>query len=233
LLEREDAAQEADVKPLRWEPWKGSHALRPPKPTPAPLAALGLARWCAAGEGAREARGVGRLAGRPEVPAGGKAGGLPTRLALGVLLASVGCAMPYAYSFHSENRDARPSAKPNQREVLDDADVRAEILVDPTDARAILLDLTNKTDQVLQVEWAKITMTGSDGSSTSPRPHVDLGWILPGTTMSARLVPFALPPSGDRAAGYQGSRFELVVPMIVRREPKSYRYSFVVDVRPI
>ena len=39
-----------------------------------------LPRWCAPGdEGAREARGVGRLAGRPEAPAGG-AGGLPTRL---------------------------------------------------------------------------------------------------------------------------------------------------------
>ena len=151
--------------------------------------------------------------------------------AVGVLLACVGCAMPYAYSFHVENPDARLSAKPNQREVLDDADVRAEILVDPTGARAILLDLTNKTDQVLQVEWGQITMTGSDGSSTSPRPHVDLGWILPGASMSARLVPFALPPSGDRAAGYQGCHFELVVPMIVRREPKLYRYSFAVDVR--
>lgn len=154
-------------------------------------------------------------------------------LALGLLLASVGCGLPYAYSFHLDNRGAHPAAKPSEREVLDDADVRAEILVDPTGARAVLLDLTNETDQVLQVEWAQITMTGSDGSSTSLRPHVDLGWILPGATMSARLVPFALPPSGDRAAGYQGSRFELLIPMIVRREPKLYRYSFAVDVRAI
>jgi len=154
-------------------------------------------------------------------------------LALGVLLACVGCAMPYAYSFHVENPDARLAAKPNQGDVLDDADVRAEILVDPTGARAILLDLTNKTDQVLQVEWPQITMTGSDGSSTPLRPHVDVGWILPVATVRARLVPFALPPSGDRAAGYQGSHFELLVPMIVRREPKLYRYSFAVDVRRI
>jgi len=55
--------------------------------------------------------------------------------ALGVLLACVGCAMPYAYSFHVENPDARLAAKPNQGDVLDDADVRAEILVDPTGAR--------------------------------------------------------------------------------------------------
>jgi hypothetical protein len=154
-------------------------------------------------------------------------------LALGVLLVSMGCATPYAYSFHLENQDARASAKPNQPDVLDDADVRAEIVVDPTGARAIILDLTNKTDQVLQVEWGQITMIRSDGSSTSPRPHVDLGWILPGATVNARLVPFALPPSGDQAASYQGSRFELVVPMIVRREPKLYRYSFAVSVRRI
>jgi hypothetical protein len=48
----------------------------PPPATPTPLASLGLARWCAtrsAGEGAREARGAGGVAGRPEVPEGGKA----------------------------------------------------------------------------------------------------------------------------------------------------------------
>lgn len=150
-------------------------------------------------------------------------------LALGLLLAFVSCAPPYAYSFHLEG--ARSAAKPNEREMLDDADLRTEISVDPTGARAILLDLTNKTDQVLQVEWTQITMKRSDGSSTSLRPLVDLGWILPGATTHTRLVPFALPPSGDEASSYQGKRFELVVPMIVRREPKLYRYSFSVTVQ--
>ena len=154
-------------------------------------------------------------------------------LALAVLLASVGCAAPRAYAFHLENAGARPATKPNQREVLDDADVRAEILVDPTSARAILLDLTNKTDQVLQVEWANITMKRSDGTSTSPRPQEDLGWILPGATLSTRLIPFALPLTGGDADGYQGNHFELEVPMIVRREQRLYRYSFAVHVRPL
>ena len=70
---------EVTIGGLTWEPSKGSQTLRPPTRDPAPLASLGLARWSAAGEGAREARGAGRVAGRPEVPAGGKAGGLPTR----------------------------------------------------------------------------------------------------------------------------------------------------------
>lgn len=141
--------------------------------------------------------------------------------------------MPYAYAFRLDNQGARHAAAPNEREVLDDADVRAEIAVDPVGARAVLLDLTNKTDQVLQVEWAQITMRRSDGSSTSLRPQLDLGWIQPGATMSARLIPFALPPSGSQAASYQGNHFELAVPMIVRREPKLYRYSFAVTVRTI
>jgi hypothetical protein len=51
--------------------------------------------------------------------------------------------------------------------------------------------------------------------------------------VNARLVPFALPPAGDRAASYQGSHYELLVPMIVRREPKLYRFSFAVNVRRI
>jgi hypothetical protein len=153
--------------------------------------------------------------------------------ALALSFAYVGCATPYAYSFHIEKQGARLVAKPSEREVLDDADVRVEIAVDPTGARAILLDLTNKTDQVLQVEWAQITMRRSDGSLTSPRPQLDLGWILPGSTLSTRLVPFALPPTGSQAASYQGNRFELVVPMIVRREPRVYRYSFAVTVRKL
>jgi hypothetical protein len=153
--------------------------------------------------------------------------------ALALSLACVGCATPYAYSFHLENQGARPAAKPSEREVLEDADVRAEIAVDPTGARAILLDLTNKTDQVLQVAWAQITMRRSDGSSTSPRPQLDVGWIRPGSTLSTRLVPFALPPAGSQAASYQGNRFELVVPMLVRREPRLYRYSFSVTVRKL
>ena len=158
---------------------------------------------------------------------------LARALALCALLASPGCATPYAYSFRLDNPGALAASKPGEREVIEDADVRAAILVDPTGARAILLDLTNRTDQVLQVEWARIEMTSSDGSSTTPRPDADLGWIPPGTTRSVRLVPFALPPSGRQAAGYQGRRFELAVPMIVSREPRTYRFSFVVNLREL
>ena len=65
------------VVDLTWEPSKGSQTLRPHTPATAPLASLGLARRSAAGEGAREARGLGRV-GCPSR----RAGGLPTRMDL-------------------------------------------------------------------------------------------------------------------------------------------------------
>ena len=52
---------------LTWEPWKGSHA---------------LPRWCAAGEGARKARGVGGVGCPSRSPLGGTAGGFPRRLSI-------------------------------------------------------------------------------------------------------------------------------------------------------
>ena len=60
---------------LTWEPSEGSQTLRPPTCPTSPLAPLGLARWSAAGEGAREGARGGQSG--LSVP---KAGGLPTRL---------------------------------------------------------------------------------------------------------------------------------------------------------
>lgn len=154
-------------------------------------------------------------------------------LALGALLALASCATPYAYCFHLENPGAKPASTPGGGEVMEDADIRTEIAVDPTGAQAILVDLSNKTDQVLQVEWTRISVTRSDGSSSTPRPDVDVGSIFPGSSQRARLAPFALPRSGSPAASYQGARFELAIPMIVRRESSLRRYSFTVDVRKL
>src|SRR5262245_27440079 len=140
---------------------------------------------------------------------------------LGVLLlvASAGCASQYAYTFHVD-------------EPVEDGDLRAEIVVD-TIADDVALDLTNKTDQVLQVEWAKIAITGAKGRVSPLRPAVDLGWIQPGATVAAKLFPLALPRKGDAAAAYEGQHFDLTVPVIVRREPKQYHYSLVAHVREL
>jgi tRNA threonylcarbamoyl adenosine modification protein YeaZ len=103
LVSSLDALASDLAEVFSWEPSKGSQTLRPPTSTPTPLAspfgdfgtctfpttparyaralAFGLARWCAAGEGAREARGAGRV-GCPSR----RAGGLPTRLVEGLVL---------------------------------------------------------------------------------------------------------------------------------------------------
>jgi len=152
------------------------------------------------------------------------------RLALVALLALVGCASHYEYTFHLTEPGVRPAASPGEPEMLEDADVKAELLVDGV-AEAVLLDVTNKTDQVLQVEWAEISITRPDGTGTSLRPDVDLGWLPPGATLAARLFPIALPHSGRAALANQGRRFQLNVPVIVRREPKVYHFTLTAHVR--
>jgi hypothetical protein len=140
-------------------------------------------------------------------------------LCIVALLASAGCATPYAYDFHL----TAPT---------EDADVGAEILVDVA-AGALRLDITNKTDELLQVEWAAITLTRSDGRVTSLRPDVDLGWIQPHATLAARLFAIALPRSGSEATAYEGQRFQLNLPAVVRREPKIYHYALSAHVREL
>ena len=160
--------------------------------------------------------------------------GIKTMAALGLvaLLASADCATPYAYDFHLTDPGVRPPAKPGGAEAIEDADVRAEIFVDVA-AGAVLLNVTNKTDQVLQIEWAAITLTRGDGSVTSLRPDVDLGWLQPQATVAARLFVIALPHSGSEAAGYEGRHFQLNVPAVVRRQSKLYHYALTAHVREL
>jgi len=155
------------------------------------------------------------------------------RLALVTLLALLaggGCATSYEYSFHLTEPGVHPAAAPGGPEMLEDADVKAEILVDGA-AEAVLLDVTNKTDQVLQVEWAQISLARPDRTETTLRPDVDLGWIQPGEKLAAKLFPLALPHSGNAALHNQGRQFQLNVPMIVRREAKAYHFTLTAHVR--
>ncbi len=161
-------------------------------------------------------------------------GGVKTVAALGLLalLVAAGCAAPYAYDFHLTDPGVQAAATPGGAETIEDADLRAEISVDVA-AGALSLSVTNKTDQVLQVDWAGITLTHADGTVTGLRPDVDLGWLQPQATVAARLVVIALPHSGVEAAAYQGRRFQLNVPAIVRRQAKLYHYGLTAHVRAL
>jgi hypothetical protein len=143
-------------------------------------------------------------------------------------LVVAGCAHPYAYSFRWADPDVRVAV--DGREVREDADVKAALRVD---GPAVLLDLTNKTEEVLQVQWGEISLARPDGQHGMLRPDIDLGWIPPGATTTARLVPLVVPRDGPRALAYQDGQFELDVPVTVRREPRRYHFTLIASVREL
>jgi hypothetical protein len=143
-------------------------------------------------------------------------------LALAPALLIGGCATRYTYRFDVVDHAA------NTTNAFEDDAVKATLaLADDS----LQLDLQNKTDQVLQVEWNKIALDRGDGTTTRLRPSSDLGWVEPGNTAVAQLVPVAFPHSGASAAAYQGRTLSLEVPMVVRHEPKTYRFNILVHVQ--
>jgi len=141
---------------------------------------------------------------------------------------ALGCApASYVYNFDLTDPGARNLTKPGERDTLEDADLKSEILVDPTSFQAVLLDLTNKTEQPLQVAWDQVSITGPDGTQSPLRPDVGAGAIEPGAKLVVRLIPFALPSTGKLAAAYDGSTFELVVPVWVRGQARTLRYHLI------
>ncbi len=138
------------------------------------------------------------------------------RLGAAVLLLQ-GCVTPFGYRFEQLGPPG-------------DADLEAHVEVDATRARAVTLQVANKTDLPLQVGWADITLVGPDGRTTALRPDVDLGWVEPGATLTGQLGPFTLPTEGDAALAYQGRQFELQVPVVVRREPRVLHTVLLVHV---
>jgi hypothetical protein len=66
------------------------------------------------------------------------------------------------------------------------------------------------------VQWQLISMVGPDRTQIALRSDAPLGAVEPGAKLSALLVPFELPSVGPTAKAYDGSDFELVVPMVVR-----------------
>jgi hypothetical protein len=144
-----------------------------------------------------------------------------------IALVLAGCAPAnYVYNFDITNAGARNIAKPGERDVLDDSELTSEILVDPTSFQAVLLDLTNKTEAPITVGWEQISIVGPDHTQMPLKPDAPMPpTVEAGARLMARLVPFALPPSGSAARKYDGTDFELVVPMTVRGAPTERRYG--------
>lgn len=157
-----------------------------------------------------------------------------------LLVASAGCVpSKYFYNFDITDPGAKNLTKPGERDVLEDADLRAELLADPTNFQAILLIITNTTSEPLVVHWNRVTVIGPDRVARSLRSDVgrsesgrggdpmrsDTGSrnIEPYTKTRTRLIPFELPEVGDAAAAFDKQNFELVVPIEVRGQQRDFR----------
>lgn len=142
-------------------------------------------------------------------------------------LALLGACGPanYAYRFDITDPGARNITRPGERATIEDADIRAEILVDPTSFQAILLDLTNLTNQPVVVNWLGISVVGPDGNQLQVRPDAPPApGIEPTARAVTRLIPFSLPSRGALAEAYGNQSFVLNVPMIVRGAQREYHW---------
>jgi hypothetical protein len=154
------------------------------------------------------------------------------RLVLLLLLS--GCApATYLYSFDLTDPGATNFADFRRPDVEEDADVKAEIRIDPTEFKAIAYDVTNKTDTALQVMWDQISIVSPDGVQRAVRPQAPLGAIEPGAKVTTVLVPFELPSVGPAAKAFDGTSFEMAVPMLVRGQPHEYRYHLHVTLKKL
>jgi hypothetical protein len=151
-----------------------------------------------------------------------------------ILVALGGCAPAnYLYSFDLADPGAINYPDFRRPDAIEDNDVKIEVRADPTEFKAVALDVTNKTEVPLQVTWDQISMIGPDAQQNALRPQAPLGAIEPGAKITALLVPFTLPSQGAPAKAYDGTTFELVVPLVVRGAPRENRYHLKVKLQKI
>jgi hypothetical protein len=146
----------------------------------------------------------------------------------------VGCApATYLYDFDLTDPGAQNFKDFRRPDVMEDADLKVEIRADPTEFKAVALDITNKTDAPLMVQWGQISIVGPDHEQRPLRPNSGVGSIEPMAKVSTVLVPFELPQIGGAAKFYDDTDFELVVPMVVRGMMREARYHLHVKLKKI
>jgi hypothetical protein len=150
------------------------------------------------------------------------------------VLLLIGCApATYLYDFDLTDPGAQNFKDFRRPDVMEDADVKVEIRADPTEFKAVALDITNKTDAPLMVQWEQISIVGPDHEQRPLRPNSAVGSIEPMAKLSTVLVPFELPAIGSAAKFYDNTDFELYVPMMVRGSLREARYHLHVRLKKI
>lgn len=146
-------------------------------------------------------------------------------MALLLVGAAAGCAPAnYLYGFDLTDPGARNFADFRRPDALEDPDVIVELRLDPTEFKAVALDITNKTDAPLAIAWDQISIIGPDRSQVILRPTAPQPAIEPGARVSTQLLPFELPAQGPAAKAYDGTTFELVIPLVARGVARENRY---------
>ncbi len=95
--------------------------------------------------------------------------------------------------------------------MLEDANVKIALRADPTEFRAIAIELTNKTGAPIQIPGS-FAVVGPDGQQQPVTANVPLAPLEAGAMISFQLAPFELPSVGGAASAYDGPRFEIVIP---------------------
>jgi hypothetical protein len=98
---------------------------------------------------------------------------------------------------------------------FEDADLRAELIVDGT--RALVVELVNKSDAPLDVDWPQLCVIGANHVA-APLGTVGAPSLRPGERVAVRL-PIVL-PRGKRGR----APIEVVLPTVVRGTPREYHY---------
>jgi len=152
------------------------------------------------------------------------------KLSLLVLLA--GCGVHnYRYDFVINDLRAHNARKPGERSFLEDDMMKVEILPDPTSFQAILVDVTNKTTGQIAIGFDRLRIIDPEKNEVMLHPDATVPAIDPGVRQTVRLIPFQLPGSGPRAAAYEGTTFELIIPMWIGGALKEYHYPLIAHTR--
>lgn len=141
------------------------------------------------------------------------------------MLACAGCApSTYFYNFDITDPGAKNLTKWGERDVLEDADVKLELLADPASFQSILVILHSRSADPITVNWGQITVIGPDRVPRPMYPDENVAMrVEPYTKLRARLIPFELPELGAAAAAYDQQAFELVLPLVVKGKPRDLR----------
>jgi hypothetical protein len=145
--------------------------------------------------------------------------------ALGLLALVPGCGVSnYVFRFDITEPGAHNTQRANDRDWIEDADVRVEILADPASQQDVLVDVVNKTNDMMMVDWNNVVIITPEGNQVQLRPDVMQGPIQPSARATARLITFILPTRGSAASQYDNQIFEIVIPIQVRGQLREYRY---------